>query len=263
VIGCWEVGGVLIDPGPESSLPKLLAAIGDEQPRALFLTHIHLDHAGGAGALVRRWPDLPVYVHERGATHLADPSKLIASASRLYGGRMDELWGEIVPVPEGNLHALVGGENVRGIRVANTPGHASHHVCYLHEASGRAFLGDVGATRIPPANLVIPPTPPPDIDLEAWERSLDLIAEWQPSSLGITHFGAIEEPATHIEIVRQRLRELGQRARELDADGYERELRLEITDQLDEAGAEALLQAVPPEQQWAGLDRYWRKRTER
>jgi glyoxylase-like metal-dependent hydrolase (beta-lactamase superfamily II) len=262
VIGCWEVGGVLIDPGPESSLGTLLEARGGEQPRALLLTHIHLDHAGGAGALVRRWPDLPVYVHERGAPHLADPSKLIASASRLYGERMGGLWGEIAPVPEGNLRALAGGEEVLGFRVAYTPGHASHHVCFLYEASGRAFVGDVGATRIPPADHVLPPTPPPDIDLDAWERSLDLIAEWEPSSLGITHFGAIDEPRAHIEAVRERLRELGQRARRLDAEGYARELRGEITEAMSEAEAEALLQAVPPEQQWAGLNRYWQKRAE-
>ncbi len=259
MIGCWDLDGVLIDPGPESSLPTLLAAIGEEPPRAILLTHIHLDHAGGAGALVRRWPGLPVYVHERGARHLADPTKLIASATRLYGEQMGPLWGEIVPVPEENIRVLAGGEDVLGFRVAHTPGHASHHVCFLHEASGRAFVGDVGATRIPPANLVIPPTPPPDIDLVAWERSLDLLCEWRPTSLGITHFGAIEDPIGHIEEVRRRLRDLGQRARELDAALYERELRREIAERLDPSAAEALLQAVPPEQQWAGLDRYWRK----
>jgi glyoxylase-like metal-dependent hydrolase (beta-lactamase superfamily II) len=241
----------------------LLDGLGGEQPRALLLTHIHLDHAGATGALVRRWPDLPVYVHERGASHLADPSKLIASASRLYGERMGELWGEIVPVPEGNLRALAGGEQVLGFRVAYTPGHASHHVCFLHEAGGGAFVGDVGATRIPPANLVLPPTPPPDIDLEAWGHSLDLLCEWRPTSLGITHFGAIDDPIGHIEEVRRRLRDLGERARRLDAKGYESELRREIAERLDPAAAEALLQAVPPEQQWAGLDRYWEKRAER
>src|SRR5215213_7478285 len=100
VICCWRVGDVLIDPGPEASLPDLLAALGDRRPRALLLTHIHLDHAGGTGALVRRWPDLDVYVHERGAPHLIDPSKLLASAGRLYGeGNMARLWGEVLPVP--------------------------------------------------------------------------------------------------------------------------------------------------------------------
>ncbi len=260
VIGCWELDGVLIDPGPGSSLQKLLEAIGEERPRAILLTHIHLDHAGGTGALARRWPGLPVYVHERGATHLVDPSRLIASATRLYGEQMDPLWGEIVPVPEASINVLAGGEDVLGFRVAYTPGHASHHVCFLHEASGRAFVGDVGATRIPPANLVIPPTPPPDIDLEAWERSLDVVAEWEPTSLGITHFGVIEDPAAHIESVRRRLRDLGERARHLDAEGYEQDLRDEIAASMGVEEAEALLQAVPPEQQWAGLNRYWSKK---
>ena len=150
VIGCWEVDGALVDPGPESSLQTVLDALGDEQPRALLLTHIHLDHAAATGALVRRWPDLEVYVHERGAPHLIDPSKLLASAERLYGDQMSRLWGEIVPVPEANVKVLGGGETVLGMRVAYTPGHASHHVCYLHEDSGTAFVGDVAACRIPP-----------------------------------------------------------------------------------------------------------------
>jgi glyoxylase-like metal-dependent hydrolase (beta-lactamase superfamily II) len=100
VIGCWEVDGALVDPGPQSSMDTLLDALGDEQPRAILLTHIHLDHAAATGALVRRWPDLEVYVHERGTPHLIDPSKLLASAERLYGDDMERLWGEIVPVPE-------------------------------------------------------------------------------------------------------------------------------------------------------------------
>src|SRR4051812_6915079 len=176
VIGCWEVDGVLVDPGPESSISTVLEAIGDERPRALLLTHIHLDHAAATGALVGRWPDLEVYVHERGAPHLIDPSKLLASAERLYGDKLNYLWGEILPVPEENVRPLSGGETVLGMRVAYTPGHASHHVCYLHEETGTAFVGDVAACRIPPSNLVVPPTPPPDIDVEVWEESLDLVA---------------------------------------------------------------------------------------
>ena len=132
----------------------MLEALGDEQPRAILLTHIHLDHAAATGALVRRWPELEVYVHERGAPHLIDPSKLLASAERLYGDQMQRLWGEIVPVPEANVKVLSGGETVLGMRVAYTPGHASHHVCYLHEESGTAFVGDVAACRIPPSKLV-------------------------------------------------------------------------------------------------------------
>ncbi|HKG35081.1 MAG TPA: MBL fold metallo-hydrolase [Solirubrobacterales bacterium] len=262
VIGCWEADGVLIDPGPSSSLGTLLAELGDEPPRALLLTHIHLDHAGAAGTLVRRWPHLHVHVHERGAPHLADPSRLLASAQRLYGDRMEELWGEVAPVPGENLRPLVGGEEVLGVRVAYTPGHASHHVSYLHEDSGRAFVGDVAAVRIPPSGFVLPPTPPPDIDLEAWERSLDLVGEWQPASIGLTHFGAVEEPPAHLELVRRRLREQARRAREGGPEEFERELRRQVAAAGDKGTAAALLQAVPPEQQYLGLERYWRKRAE-
>src|SRR6476646_4554049 len=157
VIGCWEVDGALVDPGPESSLPTLLAALGEEEPRALLLTHIPLDHAAATGAMVERWPDLEVYVHERGAPHLIDPSKLLNSAGRLYGEEMARLWGRILPVPAENVTVLSGGETVQGMRVAYTPGHASHHVCYLDEETGTAFVGDVAACRIPPSAMVIPP----------------------------------------------------------------------------------------------------------
>ena len=180
VICCWEADGLLIDPGPQSCEDTLLAAIGGERPKALLLTHIHFDHAGAAGALVRRWPDLPVYVHERGAKHLVDPARLVASAARLYGGEdgLARLWGEVVPVPEENLRILEGGETgVEGaFRVEYTPGHASHHVCYFHEDAGWAFVGDMAGVVVPPEPYTLAPTPPPDIDVEAWERSLDTIA---------------------------------------------------------------------------------------
>ena len=263
VIGCWQLDGVLIDPGPESSMQNLLTALGEERPRALLLTHIHLDHAGAAGALVSRWPDLEVYVHERGAAHLADPGKLLDSAARLYGEEMERLWGQVLAVPEPNIHPLSGGEEVFGLRVAYTPGHASHHVCYFEPSSRRAFVGDVAAVRIAPADFVIPPTPPPDIDVEAWERSLDVVEEWRPVSLALTHFGAVEDPGPHIELVRRRLRELAARARDLEGEEFEASLRAEIEAATDAETAAATLQAVPPEQQGLGLDRYWRKREER
>lgn len=260
VIGCWEVDGVLVDPGPESSLPTLLAALGGERPRALLLTHIHLDHAAATGAMVRRWPELEVYVHERGAPHLVDPAKLLASAERLYGERMQQLWGEIVPVPEANVKALSGGESVLGMRVAYTPGHASHHVCYLHEESGTAFVGDIAAVRIPPSNLVVPPTPPPDIDIEAWEESIGVVEAWEPERLALTHFGAVEDPAQHLETVRERLREEANLARELSETEYERRHRERVEAAVDPETAAELIQAVPPQYQWRGLDRYWSKR---
>jgi Zn-dependent hydrolases, including glyoxylases len=263
VIGCWEVGGALVDPGPESSLPTLLSALGEERPRALLLTHIHLDHAGATGAMVRRWPDLDVYVHERGAPHLIDPSRLLASAERLYGDRLECLWGEIVPVPEANVKPLRGGETVLGMRVAYTPGHASHHVCYLHEDSGTAFVGDVAAVRIPPSNLVVPPTPPPDIDIELWEESIGIVEDWQPRRLALTHFGAVEDPAEHLATVRARLREEADLARELPEDAYERDLQKRIVAAVGPEVAADPVEQVPTAYQWGGLDRYWRKRAER
>jgi glyoxylase-like metal-dependent hydrolase (beta-lactamase superfamily II) len=257
VIGCWEIDSVLIDPGPTSSMENLIEALDGEEPRALLLTHIHLDHAGASGNLVRRWPELPVYVHERGARHLADPAKLLASAERLYGDQMERLWGEVAAVPEANLRPLGGGEEVLGFKVAYTPGHASHHVSYFHPPSGRAFVGDTAAVRIPPSDFVMPPTPPPDIDLELWEDSIERILDWQPDSLGLTHFGDVGDPRSHFELVRERLREQGELARELSAEEFETRVRENVAERADPETAEALLQAVPPEQQWSGLDRYW------
>jgi len=269
VIGCWEVDGALVDPGPESSFPTLLEAIGDEQPRALLLTHIHLDHAAATGAMVRRWPNLEVYVHERGAPHLVDPSKLLASAQRLYGDKLEYLWGEIVPVPEANVRPLSGGETVLGMHVAYTPGHASHHVCYFQEESGTAFCGDVAACRIPPSNLIVPPTPPPDINIETWEASLDTVAAWSPQRLALTHFGAIEDDVpNHIERVKAKLREEADLAHRMTEQEYNTDLESRIRQDLRDEGIEddtvdELLQAVPTAYQWSGLDRYWRKKRER
>jgi len=269
VIGCWEVDGVLVDPGPESSLQTVIDAIGGEQPRAVLLTHIHLDHAAATGAMVRRWPDLEVYVHERGAPHLIDPSKLLASAERLYGDDLERLWGEILPVPEANVRVLRGGESVLGMRVAYTPGHASHHVCYFHEESGTAFTGDVAACRIPPSNLVMPPTPPPDIDVETWLDSLAIIESWQPQRLALTHFGAVEEDVpAYLESARARLREEAELVKRLPREDYEADLQKRIREQMTAEGLgeetiAELLQAVPTAYQWPGLDRYWTKKAER
>ena len=264
VIGCWQVGEALVDPGPESSISNVLEALGDERPRALLLTHIHLDHAAATGALVRRWPDLEVYVHERGAPHLIDPSKLLASAGRLYGDMMERLWGEIVPVPEANVKPLSGGERVLGMRVAYTPGHASHHVCYLHEESGTAFVGDVAAVKIPGVDLIVPPTPPPDIDVETWEDSIGIVESWEPTRLALTHFGSIDDPAGHLARVRERLREESQLARDLSEDAYEERHRQQVTASSTSVSAAAeMIQCVPPQYQWRGLNRYWSKRNER
>ena len=191
-------GLVLIDPGPTSCLATLEAGLRDRgytlrDVRSLLLTHIHLDHAGAAGTIVERVPGVRVHVHERGAPHMIDPRKLLASATRLHGDQMDALWGAFLPVPADRIDVLQGGERLdaagHGLRVAYTPGHAKHHVSYLDEQSGMAYVGDTGGVRVS-GDYLIAPTPPPDIDLEAWRASLDTIDAWQPVSLFLTHFGA-------------------------------------------------------------------------
>ncbi len=262
VICAFEIDGLIVDPGPASCLDTLLDRLGPVEPRALLLTHIHLDHAGATGVLCRRYPKLKVYVHERGARHLVDPTKLLESAGRLYGDDMWELWGEVAPVPEDRLHVLEGGETVEGFRVAYTPGHASHHVSYLHEASGDAYVGDVAGVRLPPYALTLAPTPPPDIDVEAWLDSLHTVASWNPQSLGLTHFGQVTDVAEHLHRVRHALVESADSAR---LDGEERfiaKLETSLAEATDPATVEAFEQAAPPDQLYQGLERYWRKRAE-
>ncbi len=260
VIGCWQVGDVLIDPGPSSCLPTLLAALGDERPRALLLTHVHLDHAGASGSLVRRWPELEVYVHERGAPHLAAPERLIQSARRLYGEDMDRLWGEIVPVPEDRVRVLHGGERLieGGFEVAYTPGHASHHVSYLHDAT--AYVGDTGGVRINPATLTVPPTPPPDIDVGAWHESIARIAAWAPQRLAVTHYGAAEDVEAQLAQLGERLDTWAQRVRGMGLEEFVESVRDEVEETAGRELVDTYAQAAPPDQLYAGLERYWRKR---
>ena len=260
VICCWKADDVIIDPGPTVSLGPVLEAIGEERPRAILLTHIHLDHAGGAGALVARWPDLPVYVHERGARHMRDPSRLIDSATRLYGDRMGELWGEMVPIPEQNLRVLSGGEEIEGFRVAYTPGHASHHVSYLRLETGTVFAGDTAGVRIAPERFILAPTPPPDIDIEAWDRSLDLIEAWRPTAIAITHFGGVPDPAEHLPRMRETLHSWAEKARTMSAEEYEAFVRSEVAAATSPEGAAAYSQGAPPSHLHAGLKRYWDKK---
>ncbi len=256
VICAWQVDDVIVDPGPESTSDTLLDALGDEEPRALLLTHIHFDHAGAAGALVRRWPDLEVWVHERGARHLADPARLVASAKRLYGEEFDRLWGEVVPIPAKNLRVLRGGESRDGWDVAYTPGHASHHVSYRHADSGWVFAGDTAGVRLPPGALLLAPTPPPDFDLEAWRASIDTIEAWEPQTLAITHFGDYRDVAEHLDRLREALTRWSELAARTDRDGYAAALRAELAATLDEQAAAAFAQAMPPMDQWLGIDRY-------
>jgi glyoxylase-like metal-dependent hydrolase (beta-lactamase superfamily II) len=263
VLGAYEVDGVVVDPGPSTGLETLLHALESGEPRALLLTHIHLDHAGASGSLVARFPDLTVYVHERGAAHLADPSRLLASARRLYGDDMERLWGEVAPVPEERMRVLTGGEVVEGFRVAYTPGHASHHVAYLHEQSGEAYVGDVAGVRIPPFDFTIAPTPPPEVDVEAWLSSLDTLAEWEPTALCLTHFGRVADVPGQLERMRSSLRRRAEAARDGDRESFLAGLRRDVRAAVDEETAVRAEQAAPPEQLWLGLERYWRKRAER
>lgn len=260
VIGAHQIRGLIVDPGPASALENWIDEL-DEEPRGLLLTHIHLDHAGASGVLVRRFPRLTIYVSEVGAPHLVDPAKLLASAGRIYGPEnMERLWGEVAPVPEDRIVTLAGGEKVEGMRVEHTPGHARHHVCYLDLASGDAYVGDMAGVRIPPSELTIPPTPPPEIDVEAWLASLDAIEAMEPTRLRMTHFGEAE-PGPQISRVREALVRNAELARPGDRDAFMRDVEAAIDAGADAETAASLRQAAPPEQLWLGLERYWRKRS--
>jgi glyoxylase-like metal-dependent hydrolase (beta-lactamase superfamily II) len=260
VIAAYDLDGVVVDPGPASTVETLLS---QAEPRALLLTHIHLDHAGATGVLVRRFPRLKVYVHERGAPHLIDPSRLLKSAEQLYGDDMDRLWGEVAPVPEENITVLRGGETVEGFLVEYAPGHASHHVAYLHEASGDAYVGDVGGVRVPPHDFGLAPTPPPDIDLEKWRASIDMVEAWRPARLALTHFGYVEDVRGQLDKTRAWLEEWGPLARDLSTDEFAARVEARMREATDDAAGDRLVQAAPPEQLHLGLARYWRKKAER
>jgi glyoxylase-like metal-dependent hydrolase (beta-lactamase superfamily II) len=261
VIGAWRVGDALIDPGPSSCLETLLPLIEADPPRAIVLTHIHLDHAGATGSLLRRFPELEVWVHERGARHLIDPSKLLSSATCLYAGAMEQLWGEVLPVPAERVRVLHGGEQLGPFRVAYTPGHASHHVSYLHEPSARAFTGDVAGVRIG-SGRVLAPTPPPDINLEAWRSSLDVLEDWRARSLAVTHFGAHTDVAEQLASLRAHLDEVEAWAVAGDEAEFVARLRARaLGDGAGEGGSpSAYAQALPAEQSFQGLRRYLQKR---
>jgi glyoxylase-like metal-dependent hydrolase (beta-lactamase superfamily II) len=263
VICAYEIDGWIVDPGPSSCVETLLEGLAGEAPRGLLLTHIHLDHAGASGVLARRFPGLPVYVHERGAPHLADPSKLLASATQLYGDDMDRLWGEVIPVPEENLRVVSGGETVDGFRVTYTPGHASHHVSYLHEETGDAFVGDVAGVHIPPSIVTVPPTPPPDIDIEKWLGSLDAIEALAPRRLCLTHFGHEYAVADQFDTMRHALRTWAQLAAESGQEKFVAELQGAVRENADPDTAAAFFQAAPPDQLYLGLARYWAKKAEK
>ena len=275
-----ESGGksAVVDPGPESTLQALrsgLHARGQSVHSldSLLLTHIHLDHAGATGALVRENPNLKVYVHEFGAMHMIDPSKLLASAGRLYGGDLKPLYGECAPVPKESLLPLDGGEQIRigdvELDVFYTPGHASHHVTYWDAKSRTALVGDTVGIRVEGDTFLLPATPPPDIDVEIWNQSLDTISSWNADRLFLTHFAFIENPAEHIHLYKDRLAEWSALTRKLMASGMEAadaekafvdSVASEIKSTLPPAAAEHYIFNGGLRLSWLGLMRYVKKK---
>ena len=262
VIGCYllqtEDGPALQDCGPTTCVPELKAGLAERglelgDVRHLLLSHIHLDHAGAAGVLVREHPGLQVHVSEIGAPHLVDPSRLEASARRLYGDDFDRLWGELASVPGENVHVV--GDETLGLATFPSRGHASHHVSYL-DGEGTLYAGDAAGVRIRPSEFVLPPTPPPEVDLAAWDRTLDELERRDPQRLALIHFGVFDDPMRHLEELRRRLPEWADRVR----DGATEEQFAAKAGADLAADRDAYEQAMPFWQSYAGLKRYWEKR---
>jgi len=250
-------GLALFDCGPTSTLPTLEAGLAEhgvavEDVRHLLLSHIHLDHAGAAGPLVRRHPGLTVWVSEIGAPHLVDPSRLERSARRLYGDLFDPLWGELAPVPEANVRIAAG--DVLGWESFPTQGHASHHVSYLRD--GTLLAGDAAGVRMPGAAYVLPVSPPPDLDVEAWHATVATIRERAPERLALIHFGIHEDVTPHLDRLEAELDRWAARV----GQGMSQEAFVEAA--LEDAGedAEAYDRVAPFWQSWHGLKRYWETR---
>jgi glyoxylase-like metal-dependent hydrolase (beta-lactamase superfamily II) len=272
-----DAGVVLVDPGPASCIGGLgrglrSAGLSLDDVTAIFLTHIHLDHAGATGSLVRDHPGMRVFVHERGARHLIDPAKLLASANRIYGDALPALFGEIVPVPASTVTPVTGGESIehggRRLRVEYAPGHASHHVVWLDESTGTLFTGDTAGERFGPSTFVMPVTPPPDIDLERWRETAAMLRGLNGARLFITHFGAYDDVARHLDEHETRLTEWAEAVRaSLDEPGTDEDRARRFTERVDAAlracvspaGADAYAHGGVRDS-WYGLARYWRKR---
>ncbi len=268
----------LVDPGPTSALGTLRRKLQERgiaiaDLNAILLTHIHLDHAGVTGTLVRENPRLRVYVHELGAAHMVHPARLLDSARRLYGDEMERLWGEFLGVPEENVIALQGEETIkiagRSLEVAYTPGHASHHVTYFDQTNGMAFTGDTAGLRYPGTLVASPLTPPPDIDVEAWNESINTIAAHKPEQIFLTHFGAFGTVSEHLEGLRKRLRDWAQWSEETLRKGetdqeraslFARDITMELGRHLPGEELQRYRQGAGVDEAWHGLARYWRKR---
>ena len=282
-IACCLLEGdvpAIIDPGPTVSLGKLeeglsTAGLTIDDLGAVLLTHVHLDHAGATGTIVERNPRITVYVHEKGAPHMIDPGRLLTSAERLYGDQMDVLWGDFLAVPESNVRTLAGRETLeiagRRLDVAYTPGHAVHHVSFLDTSTGTAYVGDTAGIRIANEPLVLPVTPPPDIDLEIWETSLQKIEAWSPQRLFVTHFGQADDVGWHLDRFRAHLEEWATTVRHGVESGAPDELCVEefaaavdsrLNESLSDDKVPLYQQGGAPWMSWHGLARYWRKKSE-
>ena len=252
-------GLALFDCGPSTCLPRLKAALLERgvelgDVRHLLLSHIHLDHAGAAGVLVREHPQLHVHVSEIGAPHLADPNRLETSARRLYGDTFDTLWGELAPVPQENIRIVAA--RVIGLDCFPTQGHASHHVSYL-DTAGTLYAGDAAGVRIHPERTVLPPTPPPDFDLDVWLETIDEIERRRPERLALIHFGVVSEPAAHLDELRRRLLEWVRLVQSgVTQEQFSESVRSDVTASADDV--DLYERAMPFWQSYAGLKRYTR-----
>ena len=261
-IGCYLVdtddGPALFDCGPSTCVETLKLRLREHgleltDVRHLLLSHIHLDHAGAAGVLVREHPGLRVHVSEVGAPHLVDPERLERSARRLYGDEFDSLWGELAPVPETNVE--VAGDEVVGLACFPAPGHASHHVCYL-TADGTLLAGDAAGVRIQPSTVVLPPCPPPDVDVEAWHTTIDELERRAPQQLALIHFGHAHDVGRHLGELRRRLDEW---AAIVERGASEQVFVAQAREGLG-PDVDVYDTAMPLTQTYAGLKRYWDKR---
>jgi len=254
-------GPALFDCGPTTTVDALKSGLARHglqllDVRHLLLSHIHLDHAGATGVLVREHPALQVHVSAIGAPHLIDPERLDRSARRLYGDAFDTLWGELAPVPRENVHVV--GEQVLGLECFPAPGHASHHVCYL-DRDGTLYAGDAAGVRIQPGRFVLPPTPPPDFDLDAWQQTLELIEQRDPARLALIHWGVADDVQRHLADLSLELYEWADTIRGgAELEEFVEFVKLELQDAGEDTGQYDL--AMPLWQSYQGLKRWAERR---
>ena len=239
---------VLVETGSQSSVPALLAAldehgVGPNDLAGVAVTHIHLDHAGGVGDVARAFPNATVYVHEKGARHLADPTRLVDSAARVYGPLLDSLYGRLDPTPAERIHVLADGEEVRvsatrSLTTVDSPGHAKHHLALHDSDSGILFAGDAVGVRLPDAGVLRPSTPPPDFDLDQALQSLERFAARRPAGIALAHYGLVPDPSTVLDEATETLRRWAVVAEQAWLDGRDIAAALEEAFAGDVAGVD-------------------------